>query len=364
MTSEVYAGIWQRLIEHAGPAKSLRFDEFMDIVLYDPDHGYFSKRADRAARTGDFVTSPEISALFGACVTRWLERVGRPLAAQEFHVVEVGAGRGTLAESLLQASASSPLGPALRLHLVERGRAPRVALTERFAAALEAGRVHVYESVEELPLRFPAGAFLANELFDNLPVRRLMRADGWKEIRLKVAGHRLAETLVEAPADLVDVAQRHGLRLGEGHSGEVAPDAPRLLAAVASRFERGGLLLIDYGGPAEAVSGEAAPHGTLAAHRGHTTSRDYYHHLGDQDLTAHVNFTPLLDEARRLGFEPRLLPQAQFLLDHGFAEAFTLRLQQAPDEFERLRLTQLAKQLYHPEAMGEAFHVLMAEKGQ
>ncbi len=345
------------LRERAGDG-TIRPDQVMDAVLYHPTLGYYARNAERAGRGGDFLTSPEMSPLFGACVAEWLEIVWREVGPGPFHYVEVGAGKGTLAASVL-AACTPGLRRDLRLHLVERGVAPRTLLADKFRH--ESARI--YQDVAEIPATFPRGAFVANELFDNLPMRRLMMADGWKEIRLTVKGRGIREVLEPAPLELVEAARAAGLRLSEGQTTEACLGAVPLLESVLGRLGVGGLLVFDYGGEAEEVSGEAAPHGTVSAYRGHTESSDLYASLGEQDITADVNFTPLRETAERLGFSPaRLTTQARFLLDHGLAEKLTRKLAAEQDELEKLRLGQTAKQLYHPEAMGEAFRVLSAIK--
>lgn len=335
--------------------KQVRFDRFMDTVLYEPQLGYYARSSERAGRGGDFITSPEVSNLFAECVRHWIrEAWTQSRKPKAFTVVEVGAGRGTLARDLMDSNAD-PIQSNLRFFLVERGTAPRDALVERFKGD---PRVQVFPDIEELPNDLADGVFIANELFDNLPVRRLMRADGWKEIVVGIHGSKLREELVDAPADLIRTAEQQGIALAEGESAEVSQGAVPLLRSVLSRFRSGGLLVFDYGGDAKEVSGNAAPHGTLSAHRGHARHGDLYSSPGDQDITAHVNFTPLREEAERLGFGVRLDTQAQFLLGHRLAERVVERVEKEQDPFLKLRLSQFAKQLYHPEAMGGSFRVL------
>jgi NADH dehydrogenase [ubiquinone] 1 alpha subcomplex assembly factor 7 len=340
----------------------VRFDVFMETILYHPRLGYYAQRADRAGREGDFLTGPELSPLFGACAAQWARECWQEAGSPErFHLVEVGAGRGTLAANLM-GGAAPDFASALRVHLVERGTAPRRALQQRFS---NQDNVRSYASIDELPSRLGAGAFVANELFDNLPVRRLMRAGGWKEVVVRIKGRQLREDLVPAPKELVDLADDHGLRLAEGQTAEVCPAAVPLLASVLDRFEQGGLLVFDYGGEADEVSGDAAPHGTLAAHRGHSRHPDVLSDPGDQDVTAHVNFTPLRVAAEARGFAPvRVVGQGTFLLEHGLVDRLQERVANAADDLERLRWTQWAKQLYHPEAMGSAFRAMYARKRQ
>lgn len=364
MSPALPATFLSRFQSSADAAGTVAFDRYMELVLYDPEFGYYATRADRAGRDGDFVTSPELSPLFGACVAEWVQRLWTALGGPEFHLVEVGAGRGTLAATVLDACPAS-LREHLTLHLVERGQAPRRALSQRFAAKTPPARVHVYEGVDALPSRLGAGAFVANELFDNLPVRRVMKAQGWKEIRLRIERGTLRETLVAAPSDLVAALEEEGLRLSEGQAAEVRPGAVPLLESVLERFDRGGLLVFDYGGEAHEVSGDAAPHGTLAAYRGHFAHGDLYANPGQQDLTASVNFTPLLAAAKRRGFAAlRLETQAKFLLAHGLAERIAGDAQHASPAADPIRASQRGKQLFHPEALGEAFRVLSATKAQ
>jgi SAM-dependent MidA family methyltransferase len=125
------------------------------------------------------------------------------------------------------------------------------------------------------------------------------------------------------------------------------------------------VIVIDYGDEAKHLyRAESFPHGTLAANRGHATHTDFYRDLGSQDLTAHVNFTPLLETLEAAGYKRLFFgTQSRFLLDNGLPERLQEKLSKTTDEFERLRLAQRAKQLYHPEAMGDAFRVLHARSG-
>lgn len=349
-----------RLLEEAGSAKRLRFDQFQDIVLYDPEHGYFSRSSQRAGRGGDFLTSPETSPLFAQCIAHTLEADASHLGAEEFNLVEVGAGRGTFALDLWNALRFRPLSKRIRFHLVERSDAAR-ATWDHTLEEIPAGQRHAYASEAELPAGpWEVGALFANELFDNLPVRRVMQTERLQEIVLRIRPSGVREELVEAPIELAAYLEAQGARLAVGQTAEVCLEAPRLLSRLIARFRRGSVIIIDYGDDAKYLyHPEAFPHGTLAANRGHASHTDYYRDLGAQDLTAHVNFTPLSETLEAAGYKRLFFgTQSKFLLEHGFAELLQARLAKTTDEFERLRLSQRAKQLYHPEAMGDAFRVL------
>lgn len=333
----------------------------METALYDAEHGFYAKNATRPTREGDFLTSPEISPLFGRTVAYWVAAATRHLATNECTLVEVGAGRGTLAGHVLQ-SLVDEHGLKVGAHLVERGTAPREALEERFQSN---ANVSVHADVSTLPAKIPVGVFLANELFDNIPFKRVMMTTRLQEIHVRFVRGRFEEELVDADAALQESYAKSGLQLAEGQTSEVRTQDVALLEDVLGRFDRGAMLVFDYGGTAQEVSGEAAPHGTARAYRGHQSHTDLYADPGDQDITADVNVTPLFALAQGLGFKPATLEsQARFLVRNGLPERVVERVQAEKDPFQQLKINQLAKQLYHPEAMGESFFALHAIKRQ
>lgn len=352
----------KRLIKAGGKQRRLRFDEYQRMALYDPDHGFFSTRADRAGRDGDFLTAPELSPLFAECVAHALREDAAALNASEFHILDAGAGRGTLTRDLWHALRPHSLARTIHFHLLETSRAARDQHV-RTLAELPRDQWTSYASEQELPKTpWDHGALVANELFDNLPVRRVMMGRELQEIYVRVGPKTVREELVPAPPELQAYLESQSVRLATGQTAEICIEAPGFLGRLLSHFRRGAAVLIDYGDEARHLYDVARfPHGTLATHRGHSTHTDPYAGPGEHDLTAHVNFTPLRSTMESAGL--RILffgTQMRFLVDHGLLDALQRRLDGAQDDFERLRWNQWAKQLYHPEAMGEAFRVLHA----
>lgn len=358
------ASVETALRSAAGRRRRLRFDEFQRIALYAPQAGFFQRTAARAGREGDFLTSPEVAPLFAEVLAEVLREDAALLDADEFHVLEVGAGRGTLARDLHAALRFTSLAPRLRFHLVEVSEAPRSAHAQALAN-VPTHQWTSYSDESQLPREpWPAGILLANELFDNLPVRRIMQTARLEEIHVQLGARGIREVLEAAPVELAAYLEGQGIRLSVGQTAEICLEAPLLLARLLTHFRRGSVLLIDYGDEARHLyDASRFPHGTLAAHRAHTTHTDFYARPGEEDLTAHVNFTPLLTTLDAAGFERVFFgTQMRFLLDHGLPQLLERRRAAIRDEFEKLVLTQRAKQLYHPEAMGEAFRVLHARK--
>ncbi|MCI0402789.1 MAG: SAM-dependent methyltransferase [Acidobacteria bacterium] len=341
-------------IRREGP---LTFAAFMQACLYQPQHGYYT-RGRSAKGAGDYFTSPDVGPLFARLLARqfremW-ESLGKP---DQFQLVECGAGQGRLAGQLLTAVADHEpeLARALESTLVEASASLR-ALAE---TALKDCRppVHVQES---LPTKV-VGCMFSNELLDALPVHRVVqREGGLREIYISAEGDELHET--EGPLSSPDIGrylERYGAPLEEGQYAEVSLAALDWLEKAAAVLERGFMLTIDYGHRACELYGPGHRRGTLMGYRGHRAEENWLDAPGEQDLTAHVNFTALEERGRELGLEPLgYTTQASFLL--ALARACGVEELAAADQQGTRR--QLI-QLIHPEGMGETFKVLIQAKG-
>ncbi len=348
------------LVERIAREGPLTFAAFMEACLYHPEYGYYTRH--RAGR--DYVTSPEVSPLFGRLLVRQLEEMWGILGRRErFDLLECGAGSGLLAGQIL--AAAGELFPdffrALRVTLVESSR----GLRERAREALRAHGDKV-RFEERLPTGRVRGCLLSNELVDALPVHRVVqRRGGLREIYVDARNGQLIETEGElSSADLARYLERYGAPLQEGQQAEVHPAALRWLEQAAEALERGFLLTIDYGYRARELYGPAHLRGTLLAYREHRAHEDWLAWPGEQDLTAQVNFTALEERGRELGLTNLgYVPQTQFLLALARASDFADLSPTSADERGQRAAWSQFKHLIHPEGMGEAFKVLVQGKG-
>ncbi len=252
--------------------------DFMEAA----NRAYYGSR-DPLGATGDFITAPEISQMFGEMIGLWCadlwQRAGAPA---DLDWVELGPGRGTLAADALRAMAKASLAPPV--HLVETSPALRVAQAERVPDA----RWH--DTIDTLPADQPL-IIVANEFFDALPIRQFARTGrGWRELMVSeaalVPGEAPADAMIPLP--LADAA--HGSIVERNPAGEA------IMATLASRIARqgGAFLVIDYGyeGP---TTGD-----TLQAVMNHRFA-DPLADPGSRDLTAHVDFAMLAAIARENG---------------------------------------------------------------
>jgi NADH dehydrogenase [ubiquinone] 1 alpha subcomplex assembly factor 7 len=353
--STALARLLQRRIALAGP---ITVADFMVEALAHPTLGYY-RRAHAVGAAGDFVTAPEISQMFGELAGAWVaERwlaLGRP---DPVRLVELGPGRGTLMADALRATRGVPgFHAALQLHLVEIDRT--LIDLQRQALAGAAVPVHWHERFEAVPDDAPL-LLVANEFFDALPVRQLVRTRaGWSERMIGMTGDDTTEpafAFAVAPgpsplATLLDPALRR--EAPAGAVAEVMPTALLLMTLIAGRIaQRGGAaLVVDYGY-------DGGSHGdTLQAVRGHAKV-DPFERIGETDLTAHVDFAALARAAAEAGAAvDGPAGQGAFLRQLGIdTRAATLVRRASPAQARDIAAARA--RLIAPDRMGTLFRVL------
>src|SRR5579872_1068686 len=251
--------------------------------------------------------------------------------------------------------------PRFAIPAVQGSARAAQGLAGTLARRVESGKAEIYSSIEQLPQQFAVPAIVfANEFFDALPVEVVSHRG---ELRLGCEQGRFVESFAPPSAAALEYLDRYSVHHEAGERVEAALSAQRFMGNIAQRLGRGFAIIIDYGYTRdEQLAGRHR--GTVTAFRRHTISASPYEAPGEQDITAHVNFTALQGAAAEAGMESlALLTQAQFLMGIGEANQFA-------DAFEDTRLPQeqakVALQLKHlvtPAGMGESFHVLVMGRG-
>jgi SAM-dependent MidA family methyltransferase len=342
----------------------LTFAEYMEACLYDPTHGYYSR--PEATRFADYYTSVDVHPIFGRLLARQLAQMwdllGKP---RPFLVVEAGAGVGRLAAHILDfAAARLPdFYAGLRYVTVERTEARRSAQALALGRHIASGHA---QSPADLPEEIAEGCVFSNELFDAMPVHRVVSLNGeLRECYVNCDAGRLVEEWrpLSSPA-VQDYFARQGTTLQEGQQAEAGLAACRWMQDAARRLGRGFVLSVDYGHDARELYSDRHTRGTLLAYHQHRANEDYYAAPGEQDLTAHVNFTALELCGHEAGLETAgRVSQSRFLLALGRANGFGDLYEAEQNESERMRARQKLTALIHPEGMGETFQVLIQQKG-
>jgi len=209
------------------------------------------------------------------------------------------------------------------------------------------------------------GSVLAVELFDALPVHRIVRRDGrLEEIGVAWDGDRFVDAVLEPGADVVAWSERYGAAAHEGFEAEVCPGIDAQFARFDQTIEGGFAVVLDYGDTAERLYGPERKRGTLLAYRGQRTNEDYLAHVGLQDLTAHVNFTALADAAEARGWSTvGHTTQDRLLIANGILEQFDEIDEEAYRDPEAIEARWRVKQLIQPDGMGRRFQAWVFCKG-
>ena len=342
------------LIEQSGP---MPFEAFMEHALYDADDGFFGSGELKSVKAGDFLTSPEVSPMFGEAIGRLveseIERIGGP-----FRFVEVAAGSGSLLRPLI-----ASLDRDLDAWAVEVAPAARTALSEILPPARVVG------SFDRVPAPF-RGVIVANELIDNLPMAIAQRVGGeWRERWVGADGGDLALIDADPRPEVSDWLDRFAGPVPDGGMVEVQLAAGDWLRSAMSMVVAGSIVLFDYGDTTENLLPRRQD-GTLRTYRSHHLGPHPLDEPGATDITADVNFTALEAVALEAGWEAKIWRQDDYLAALGLRDRISamrheeLALARSGDEMQRLKVRTLrteAETLMNPRGLGD-FRVLVARR--
>ncbi len=333
-------------IQEAGP---MTFRDFMEMALYHPEHGYYNSTRPKLGEGGDFYTSSYVTELFGELLARQLEEMWRLLDGGPFTVVEYGAGTGLLCQDILSRLKLNPaLYEKLNYFIIERSSAMR----ER-ERRLISNKVQWKDSIADIgPI---TGCVFSNELVDNFSVHRVVMADELMEIYVGF-DREFVEVLRPASAELKDYLFQMGVQLPRGYHAEINLQATNWIREVGAAMRQGWVMTIDYGYPAAALYSKQS--GTLACYRNHQVHHSPYENIGEQDITAHVNFTALDHWGSTQGLEVcGYTNQTHFLQGLGLAASLRIREQNGIRHHDLLQLRAFLLE------MGQKFKVLIQHKG-
>jgi SAM-dependent MidA family methyltransferase len=354
------------LIRERGP---LTVAAFMELALYS-ENGYYARAVQRSGRAGDFFTSVDVGPVFGELLAGQIAEMADRLLGP-FDLVEAGAGNGRLSADILRALRRDVPSAyeRLRLHLVESSPAARSVQR----ATLDEVADRLASSGTELPRSYE-GIVIANELLDAMPVHQVvMRQGGLREVYVDAAGERLRA--VEGPPStpaLAEYLARAGASLEPGWRAEVGLAAIDWVREATRRLRRGFIILIDYGHEARELYSVTHARGTLTTFARHTMSGSeaagtpaWLAHAGDQDITAHVDFTSVRSAAEAEGMHTLgFLDQTYFLLAlSGLANAVNTVNLENPESLVTLRKRLALKTLLLPGGLGSTHKVLLLGKG-
>ena len=314
----------------------ISFRDYMDAVLYHPRLGYYSAERNPIGQQGDFFTSSDLDPLFGKSLARTFEQMAGSL--DSFALLELGAGKGFLAKDILEYRPFTYL-------ILERSPAMR----RRQQEALKGFDVRW---IDDLPENF-TGCIFSNEFFDALPVHRIVRRGvGLKEIYVDAEFKEIERPLQAPLQDCLAFME-------EGQTADVSLDARSWVRRIAASLKSGYHLAIDYGYLRDQFYAQRS--GTLMCYWKHQAIENPYVNIGEQDITAHVNFSDLIDAGAEACLHMvSFQKQIDFLVQKGILDE--MQKLSTGDAGSIQRLLKI-KRLILPNSMGERFKVLIQSKG-
>ena len=344
---------------------SMTFAQYMQKALYTPNLGYYSNGLAKIGAQGDFITAPEISAIFSRCLARQAQQILQRL--DEPNIVEFGAGRGVMAKDiLLELQALNQ--PLKRYYIIELSAELQQRQKETLKTGLPTELFQKVTWLSQLPSTPIPAVIFANEVLDAMPFERL-RIEPEHTLRGYVRYNEQKEAFEWDYQPITDsglqkFANRLIQHIGKvsdlGYTTEINLHIKPWLESISRILSQGAVILIDYGYTREEYYQPARVMGTLRCHYQHRAHQNPFFYPGLQDITAHVDFTAVAESAFESGFKTAgYTTQAHFLMGSGLLE-----MSSDPNASltEQLKIAQQIKTLTLPNEMGESFKVIALTK--
>ncbi len=349
----------RKIIEKIKKEGPITFEAFMDMALYEPGLGYYVSDTTEIGKAGDFYTSPHLHSIFGAMVGKQLEEMWEILGSPaDFCVIEVGAGTGYLCKDIQDYLEKKSFIP-LSYIIVEPSpfiKAKQIRVLESYTE-----KVKWVRSLKELEII--RGCVLSNELLDAFPVHIIEMEDKLQEIYVDVEDDILFELKGNlSTGAIVDYINEFSIKLTKGYRTEVNLRVRDWLKSIYGVLGEGFVLTVDYGYPAQDYYSNDRNRGTLLCYHHHQVEENPYKYIGEQDITAHVNFSSVKKWGEDLGLKTLgFCQQGTFLVSLGIDEVINEFYKDSPDYLYEVAKI---KRLILPGTMGETHKVMIQYKGE
>lgn len=345
------------IIERIKKEGPLSFRDFMEMALYYPELGYYNSAQNKIGADGDFYTSANLTAAFGAMIGRQMEEMWQILEKKPFKIVEFGAGTGLLCHDILDYLKNNiSLYDSLTYCIIEKSSSMREIQQKHLHE-----KVSWYNSIQEIPEI--NGCVLSNELIDNFSVHQVI-----------MEGHQLKEVFVDyyedfieilrpAKKELTDYLIELNVQLPKGFRTEINLEAVSWMKDISQSLHKGYIITIDYGSLSTELYNNRRSCGTLLCYYQHQKNDNPYQFIGQQDITTHINFSALSHWGSQYGMDCcGIVDQAQFLLALGIKEYQNSTLNNNPNNLALVMQESMINYRLLID-MGMKFKVLIQQKG-
>ncbi|WP_053367131.1 class I SAM-dependent methyltransferase [Bacillus sp. FJAT-27245] len=336
----------------------ISYADYMEIALYHPVHGYYMGETEKIGRSGDFITTSNVSDIFGRVFSKWFARHVEMNGIVPA-VCEIGGGNGRFAKAFMEEWTNHSNENLIYL-IIEASpyhrKLQREALGGFPGFSQESGMHNV---------RHFKGLIFSNELFDALPVHVVEKKSGaLMEVMIGMDNGKLYEQLVPLKnGDIALFLEENGLELNEGQRIEVPLAMGKMVSEISRSLDEGIVATVDYGYTAEEWMMPERKQGSLRGYMNHQMVHDVLANPGRMDITTHIHFDALVKEGEKQGLESLAkLRQDEFLIAAGILAE--LEEHYDPNPFsEKSRRNRAIRSLVLPSGMSAFFHVLIQEKG-
>ena len=346
--------LYEKIAEEINNKKIIPFDEFMELALYLPDLGYYTRNNIEIGKEGDFFTSSHLGKVFGILLGRYIKILWEKLEyPQNFSITEIGPGMGYLCEDIIEELLiKENMLSNFKYNLVEINPYLKKRQQEKLTKYLE--YIKWYSSIHELSNI--EGVVLCNEIFDAFPVRIFEVKKGkLYEVYVTIdeKGNFIEKLMPprEETVEFINEFAQHVLEI-EGYRSEINLRMKEFIEKLSMAVKRGFLLVFDYGWNNEEYYDPQRKRGTLLCYHKHAINENPYINVGLQDITSHVNFSVLQKWANDSGFK---------LIEYKSQSKFLISLcdEQILERLKKLGLIDKFKRLILPQGMGETHKVLI-----
>lgn len=343
-------------ISTSGP---MTFHQFMDMCLYYPDLGYYTSNRPQFGRAGDYYTSSALSGSYGAVIAKQLAEMWVNLNKADFTIVEFGAGSGALCKDILtELLKIKELHNRLRYIIIEKSPVMRQREQMLLGAYPE---VCWYSDIKKIP--GDIDCIFSNELFDNFPVHIVVMEQQLMEVFVDYNG-AFFEVLQPASDVLINYFEALDMQLPMGYRAEVNLNALEWLKDMAGSLKKGYLITIDYGDISKRLYKSHRRDGTVVCYFKHEVSADPFCHIGEQDITAHINFSALMNYGERSGLDTcGITSQGYFLASLGIREHISEAYKRGAGNVKRMAVEEAFIRHTLLFDMGCKYQVLIQSKG-
>jgi len=369
----------QKIIDRIKKEGPITFETFMEMALYEPGLGYYASEHAGIGKAGDFYTSQHLHPAFGAMIGKQIEEMweilGKP---SDFYAVEHGAGSGLMCMDIMNYLQKREIFQSFTYAIIEVNpfiQHKQKKLLEKYSAKVK--WIYPFKELGDIK-----GCILSNELLDAFPVHLIEMEDKLKEIYVNVKDENnpplppfnkggqggfsvgnFKETKGPLSTNaIVNYIHEFSIQLPKGYRSEINLKIKDWLRSVNEVLSEGFVLTIDYGYPARDYYSDERNRGTLLCYYRHQVNEDPYRNIGQQDITAHVNFSSIKKWGEEFGLKTiGFCQQGTYLISLGIDEIIKELYENASDYlFEVAKI----KRLIFPGTIGETHKVLIQYKGK